>query len=51
VNGAIVPLRYKLRNGDVVEVITNASQHALKDWLDFVVHGPRALPIRGVLAR
>jgi len=37
VNGAIVPLRYKLRNGDVVEVMTNPAQHPSKDWLDFVV--------------
>jgi guanosine-3',5'-bis(diphosphate) 3'-pyrophosphohydrolase len=39
VNGSIVPLRYKLRNGDVVEVMTNASQMPSKDWLDFVVSG------------
>ncbi|MDI1449703.1 bifunctional (p)ppGpp synthetase/guanosine-3',5'-bis(diphosphate) 3'-pyrophosphohydrolase [Polyangium sp. 6x1] len=36
VNGAIVPIRYKLRNGDVVEVMTNPSQQPNKDWLDFV---------------
>jgi len=36
VNGAIVPLRYKLRNGDVVEVMTNPSQQPSKDWLDHV---------------
>lgn len=35
-NGAIVPLRYKLRNGDVVEVMTNPNQQPNKDWLDFV---------------
>jgi GTP diphosphokinase / guanosine-3',5'-bis(diphosphate) 3'-diphosphatase len=28
-------LRYKLRNGDVVEVVTSPSQHPSKDWLDF----------------
>ncbi len=36
VNGAIVQIRHKLRNGDVVEVITNANQHPSKDWLEFV---------------
>jgi GTP diphosphokinase / guanosine-3',5'-bis(diphosphate) 3'-diphosphatase len=36
INGKIEPLRYKLRNGDVVEVMTKADQHPNKDWLDFV---------------
>jgi GTP pyrophosphokinase len=36
INGKIEPLRYKLRNGDVVEVLTSAHQHPSKDWLDFV---------------
>jgi GTP pyrophosphokinase len=37
VNGAIVPLRYKLRNGDAVEILTSPNQHPSKDWLDFSV--------------
>ena len=37
VNGAIVPLRYKLRNGDSIEILTNPNQSPNKDWLDFVV--------------
>lgn len=37
VNGAIQPLRYQLRNGDTVEILTNPAQHPSKDWLDFVV--------------
>ena len=36
INGKIEPLRYKLRNGDVVEVLTKSDQHPNKDWLDFV---------------
>src|SRR5580693_5310671 len=36
INGKIESLRYKLRNGDVVEVMTTAHQHPSKDWLDFV---------------
>ncbi len=49
VNGAIVPLRYKLRNGDVVEVMTNPAQHPSKDWLDFVVSGRARSRIRSFL--
>jgi GTP pyrophosphokinase len=36
INGKMEPLRYKLRNGDVVEVLTSSTQHPGKDWLDFV---------------
>ncbi|NUQ77939.1 MAG: bifunctional (p)ppGpp synthetase/guanosine-3',5'-bis(diphosphate) 3'-pyrophosphohydrolase [Polyangiaceae bacterium] len=49
VNGAIVPLRYKLRNGDVVEVMTNPNQEPSKDWLDFVVTGRARSKIRAFL--
>jgi GTP pyrophosphokinase len=49
VNGAIVPLRYKLRNGDVVEVMTNPNQHPSKDWLDFVTTSRARSRIRGFL--
>jgi GTP pyrophosphokinase len=41
VNGRMVPLRYQLRNGDIVEIITSGKQHPRKDWLDFV-KTPRA---------
>jgi GTP pyrophosphokinase len=34
VNGKLEPLRYKLRNGDVVEVVTSTNQQPSKDWLD-----------------
>ncbi len=36
-NGQIVPLRYKLKSGDVIEVMTSANQQPSKDWLDFCV--------------
>ncbi|MEE2987259.1 MAG: bifunctional (p)ppGpp synthetase/guanosine-3',5'-bis(diphosphate) 3'-pyrophosphohydrolase [Nitrospinota bacterium] len=36
VNGKIVPLRYKLRNGDQVEVTTSKQRTPNRDWLAFV---------------
>jgi GTP diphosphokinase / guanosine-3',5'-bis(diphosphate) 3'-diphosphatase len=36
INGKIEPLRYKLRNGDIVDVMTSPNQQPSKDWLDFV---------------
>ncbi len=37
VNGRMVPLRYKLKSGDTVEVITSERQAPGKDWANFVV--------------
>ncbi|MBN2514553.1 MAG: bifunctional (p)ppGpp synthetase/guanosine-3',5'-bis(diphosphate) 3'-pyrophosphohydrolase [Deltaproteobacteria bacterium] len=42
VNRNIVPLKYKLQNGDTVEVITQPGHHPSKDWLKNAVT-PRAL--------
>src|SRR5690606_32552769 len=36
VNGKIVPLRYRLKNGDTVEILTNPNGFPSKDWLTFV---------------
>lgn len=36
VNGKMVPLKYQLRNGNIVEIITSPKQHPSKDWLEFV---------------
>jgi guanosine-3',5'-bis(diphosphate) 3'-pyrophosphohydrolase len=36
VNGRIVPLRYNLKNGDVVEILTQAGHLPSKDWLALV---------------
>ena len=36
VNGKMVPLRYKLKNGDSVEILTGTNVRPNKDWLAFV---------------
>jgi GTP pyrophosphokinase len=36
VNGRIVPLRYTLKNGDVVEILTQTGHLPSKDWLSLV---------------
>jgi GTP pyrophosphokinase len=45
-NGKMVPLRYRLSDGDTVEIVTSASQYPRKDWLDFVVTGKARSRIR-----
>jgi guanosine-3',5'-bis(diphosphate) 3'-pyrophosphohydrolase len=36
INGRIVPLRYVLRNGDIVDVLTQSGHEPSKDWLAIV---------------
>lgn len=36
VNSRIVPLRHKLRNGEIVEVVTSKDATPSRDWLSFV---------------
>jgi len=33
VNGRIVPLKYELNNGDIVEILTHPGRHPSQDWL------------------
>jgi GTP pyrophosphokinase len=36
INGRIVPLRYQLRNGDIVDILTQSGHLPSKDWLGLV---------------
>src|SRR3989441_791341 len=36
VNGKMVPLRTRLKNGDIVEIVTSAGHTPSRDWLNFV---------------
>jgi GTP diphosphokinase / guanosine-3',5'-bis(diphosphate) 3'-diphosphatase len=49
INGKIVPLRYRLRSGDVVEIITSPNQHPSKDWLKLVKTSRAISKIRAFL--
>ena len=36
VNSQLVPLTYKLKTGDIIEITTSKNHHPSKDWLKFV---------------
>ena len=46
INGRMVPLRERLKTGDVVEILTSKNQKPNRDWLDFVVTGKARSKIR-----
>lgn len=49
VNHKLVPLSYKLQNGDQVEVITSSKQAPKEDWLNFVVTAKAKAKIKSSL--
>ena len=49
VNGKIVPLRYKLKNGDIVEILTSPAQKPSRDWLALAVTNKARSKIRQYL--
>lgn len=52
VNGRIVPLEYKLQNGDFVEVVTNRSNNGpSRDWLNIVASSDTRQKIRSWFKR
>src|ERR671930_424035 len=49
VNGKMVPLRTRLKNGDIVEIITQAGHKPSRDWLTFVVSSRARSKIKHIL--
>ncbi|OGQ18484.1 MAG: GTP pyrophosphokinase [Deltaproteobacteria bacterium RIFCSPHIGHO2_02_FULL_40_11] len=49
VNGKIVPLRYKLKSGDAVEILTGNEKRPNKQWLTFVNTSRAKAKIRGFI--
>ncbi|MCM2254788.1 MAG: bifunctional (p)ppGpp synthetase/guanosine-3',5'-bis(diphosphate) 3'-pyrophosphohydrolase [Vicinamibacteria bacterium] len=46
VNGKIVPLRTRLRNGDIIEILTSPGHHPSRDWLTLAVTSRARTKIR-----
>ncbi len=51
INGRIVPLRTKLQNGNVIEVLTSPNSKPSRDWLNFVVTSRARNRIRHWIAK
>lgn len=49
ITGRMVPLRYALQNGDIVEILTSSSQTPHRDWLSFVKTSKAKAKIRAWL--
>src|SRR5215203_5772939 len=49
VNGKMVPLRTRLKNGDIVEILTQSGHKPSRDWLGFVATSRARSKIKHVL--
>src|SRR6186713_1936890 len=49
INGRMVPLRTRLQNGDIVEILTQAGHKPSRDWLSFVSTSRARSKIKHVL--
>lgn len=49
VNNKLVPMGYKLKNGDQVQILTNKNQKPTEDWLKMVVTGKARSKIRSAM--
>ena len=50
VNGKVVPIREKLKTGDIVEILSGKNQKPAPDWLNFVVTSKAKAKIRQKMA-
>jgi len=51
VNGRLVPLKYQLQNGDIVEIVTSPNQSPRRGWLEIVKTSRARSRIRSWLRR
>ena len=51
VNHRLVPLSYKLKSGDQVEILTSRTQHVQPEWLNFVTTAKARGKIQAILRR
>lgn len=49
INNKLMPLSYKLKSGDQIEVLTSSKQYPKEDWLNFVVTGKAKSKIKQAL--
>lgn len=49
INGKLVPISYRLRNGDQVEILSSQNQKPKADWLDIVVTSKAKSKIKNFL--
>ena len=49
VNGKMVPLRYKMKSGDTIEITTSSTQRPSKDWLKLVKSSKAIARIRAYI--
>ena len=51
VNHRLVPLNYRLKSGDQVEILTSRSQHVQREWIDFANTAKAKGKIQAILRR
>jgi GTP pyrophosphokinase len=51
VNGRLVPLKYAIQNGDILEIVTSSNQRPRRGWLELVKTGRARSQIRSWLRR